>query len=753
LHFAHPLPWWLALVLIAGIAALAFVQYRRPLAPLSRVQHGVLVALRVLTLAVLVVFLFRPIVILPPSAPRDAVVPILVDASRSMRINDADGQTRLARAIALVKSDLLPKVGGHFVPELFTVGDTLSPLQPTMLDRVGANARRTDLSGALAALRERYRGQRVAGVVLVSDGGDTGTANGPIANASSPAAGARSDGPAVFAVGVGAADGLRDREVLGIAAGDPRIDRASVDLHVSVMSAGYGRAPFQLRVLANGRPLEARRIAPSADGSPIDEVFTVSPDLVNPTVYTAEIPADEGEAVVENNSRSVLVSPAGRKRRLLVVEGAPGFEHSFMTRAWAGDPGLEVDVVTRKGRNADNQDTFFVQAGAGRAAALTTGFPVRRDQLFGYDALIVANVEGDFFTRAQLATAADFVGERGGGLLVMGGQSFAQRGLAGTPLEDILPVELNDRRGGVVRTGTSSTDLGAHNKVTLTAEGEAHPIMRLGASVDASRKIWAGLPALAASAPLGAPRPGAKVLALTSAPGGGLFPVVAVQRYGQGRSMIFAGEASWRWKMMVASSDRAYDVFWRQAARWLAADAPDPVSIVLPDAPEPGDIATIEIDARDAAFAPVPDATVDATLTAPGGESSPLKLRRADAGGARFAAAFAPDRAGLYRIRASANRGGSSLGAADRWMYVGGADREFADPRLNEGLLRRIARATGGQYVRARDVSRLTPWLESAAPPAAAPERRDLWHEPWSFAVIVGLLCVEWILRRRWGLR
>jgi uncharacterized membrane protein len=743
-HLAHPLPWWLAAILVAGIGAAAFVQYRRPLAPLSRLQRGVLVGLRVVTLTALVLFLFRPIALLPPASARDAIVPILVDSSRSMRIGDADGQSRLARAAALVKTDLLPKIGGAFVPELYSIGDALAPLQPAALDRLGAKSRRTDLSAALTAIRDRYRGQRVAGIVLVSDGGDTGGG----AKESSAAA----DGPPVFAVGIGSPDGLRDREVLGITAGDPRIDRASVDLHVSTTSVGYGRTPFQLRVLANGRPLDTRRVTPPADGSPIDEVFTVSPDLVSPTVYTADIPAEDGEAVAENNSRSVLVSPAGRKRRVLVVEGAPGFEHSFMTRAWAGDPGLEVDAVTRKGRNADGQDTFFVQAGSGRAAGLTSGFAAKRDQLFGYDAVVVANVEGDFFTRAQLTMIADFVGERGGGLLVMGGRSFAQRGLAGTPLEEVLPVELNDRRGGLVRT-SAADDLGAHNKMSLTADGETHPIMRLGSSAETTRKQWTALPALAASAPLGGPRPGAKILALTTAPGGGTFPVVAVQRYGQGRSMIFAGEASWRWKMMVSSSDRAYDFFWRQAARWLAADAPDPVSVVLPDAPEPGDVTAVEVDARDASFAPVPDASVEATLTAPGGETTPLKLRRADAGAARFSAAFAPDRAGLYHIRASASRAGTALGTADRWLYVGGSDREFADPRLNESVLRRIARATGGQYVRPSEVSRITSWLQSAVPQNAAPERRDLWHEPWSFALVVGLLSAEWILRRRWGLR
>ncbi len=66
-------------------------------------------------------------------------------------------------------------------------------------------------------------------------------------------------------------------------------------------------------------------------------------------------------------------------------------------------------------------------------------FPARRDQLFAYDALVIANVEADALTRAQLAMAADFVSERGGGLLVMGGRSFAQRGLSGTPLEEALP--------------------------------------------------------------------------------------------------------------------------------------------------------------------------------------------------------------------------------------------------------------------------------------------------------------------------
>ena len=747
MHLAYPLPWWLAVVLAAAIGAAAYAQYRRPLSPLTPAQRGGLAGLRVFVLAALVLFLFRPIAVLPPAGSRDALVPVLVDVSRSMRLADADGQTRLARAGALLKNELGLPLTSRFKTELYAVGDGLAPVKTEAL---AADARRTDLAGALAAVRERYRGQRVAGIVVISDGGDTGA--GRSGGSGGSGGSGESGGPPVFTVGIGSPDGPRDREVLGITAGDPRLDHASVDLHVTAVSRGYGRAPFALRVLANGQLLETRRLVPAADGSPIEQIFTVSPDPLSATVYTADIPRDEAEAVGENNSRGLLVSPAGRKRRVLLVEGAPGFEHSFMARALAGDSGLDVDSVTRKGKNAEGQDTFFVQAGGGRAAALTLGFPATREQLFVYDALVIANVEGDFFSRAQLKDAADFVGERGGGLLVLGGRSFAQRGLSGTPLEEVLPVELNDRRGGLVRASLAG-DLPAHNRLTLTPEGESHPMMRIGASPDETRKRWAALPALAASAPLGAPRPGATILALTTAPGGGLFPVVAVQRYGQGRSMVFAGEASWRWKMLVASTDRSYEFFWRQAARWLASAAPEQVAIRVPDAPEPGDAIAVDVDVRDASFAPVTDATIEATLTLPGGVTQPLRLRHADPAGGRYTAALGAEQPGLYRIHAEGRRGAAALGSADRWIYVGGAAREFADPRLNEGFLRRVARNSGGRYVRAAEASKVPSWLEAAVPQHAAPERRDLWHEPWAFALIILLLSAEWILRRRWGLR
>jgi uncharacterized membrane protein len=736
MHFVYPLPWWLAALLAAGIGGLSYVEYRRPLAPLTPRQRTGLAACRALVLAVIVAFLFRPVVFVPPQGASGAVVPVLVDRSRSMRLNDADGQPRLSRAMALLKGQLLPALSGHFTPELYSVGDRF---EATAIDTMQADEGQSDLRGALAAVRERYRGQRVAGIVLLSDGGDT---------ASSPSD-LPSTGPPVFAVGLGSPDGVEDREVAGMTAGDQRLDQASIDLRVSAVSSGFGRAPFQLRVLANGAEIERRRIVPAADGAPIDEVFTVSPDPAMPTVYTAEIPADRSESIVENNRRSVLVNPAGRRRRLLMIEGAPGFEHSFMKRAWLRDPGLDVDAVGRKGKNAEGQDTFFVQAAATRTAALTHGFPERREDLYAYDALVIANVDGDFFTRAQLTMAAEFVSERGGGLLIVGTRSFLPRGLSGTPLEDVLPVELSDRRGGLVRTSVTS-DRAASNKVVVTAEGEGHPVMRIGDTPGDTRRLWAALPALAWSVPLGAPKPGASVLAVTSSSAGSLYPIVAVQRYGRGRSMTFSGEASWRWKMLLPSTDRSFEYFWRQAARWVAGPTPGPVDITIPDSASPGDVPVV-VDVRDAQFAAVGDAIVTGDVTSPGGESGRVQWR--PEGNGRYSGTVRAAMPGLYHVTLEARRGNTVLGAAARWMEVGGVDREFVDPRLNEAWLRRVARASGGRYVRPSDASNIVNWLQETSPQQAAPERRDLWHEPLAFALIIALLSAEWVLRRRWGLR
>ena len=81
------------------------------------------------------------------------------------------------------------------------------------------------------------------------------------------------------------------------------------------------------------------------------------------------------------------------------------------------------------------------------------------------------------------------------------------------------------------------------------------------------------LPALASVAHVGGSRPGAQILAVAVTAGGTPQPLIAAQRYGQGRSVVFAGEASWRWRMMRPATDTSYETIWRQLARWVTAGA------------------------------------------------------------------------------------------------------------------------------------------------------------------------------------
>jgi uncharacterized membrane protein len=733
--FGNPLPPWALVAAAAAALLVAWLAYRS--VPISAGRRRALSALRFATLVWLVVCLMRPMVRATDLSARDAIVPILVDTSRSMGLADADGARRIDRARALVERDLLPALSPRFHAEVLRFGDRLSAADASTL---AATDRRTSLGAALQAVRDRYRGRAVAGIVLITDGGDNGGVD---------AAASASTGAPVYAIGIGPRSSPRDREVVSVTAAESVLSDAMVDVAVSAVAHGYGGSPIELRLLENGRPIDLRRVKPAIDGAPVSETFHVSPNRDVPTVYTVEIPASADELVADNNARSALVPAAGRPRRVLLVQGAPGFEHSFLRRAWASDRGLEVDSVARKGRDDSGAETFYVQATKSRANALVGGYPNTREALFAYDVIVLANVDPDILTSQQLAMTRAFVGARGGGLLVLGARGFQRQGLRDTALEDVLPLEVADKAGGIVQASVSP----GRNRVLLTPAGEDHPVMQLGPNPVENDKRWAAVPTLAAISPLGSPKPGASVLAVTGGPGGAARALVAVQRFGDGRSMVFTGEASWRWRMMLPTSDQSYERFWRQAVRWLAQSAPDPVTVTLPPAPAPGDGIPVAIAARDGGYAPRADAVVEVHVTSPSGRVETVHADPVPSQGGQFRAAVRAIEPGIYRVAVDARQGQTALGTSTGTMLVGGVDPEMTDPRLNEDTLQRVARASGGAVLGAGDTGALIDRLNGAAPGAVLAVRRDLWHTGWSFAILAGLLAAEWLTRRAWGLR
>jgi uncharacterized membrane protein len=734
--FANPLPWWVLALVVLGAAAISWQTYRHMAA--SRLRRGTLASLRFLTLLAIVLFLMRPVSHTIDIDSRDAVVPVLVDLSRSMAIQDAGEARRIDRARQILTDRLLPALGSRFRVEVLGFGERL---EPKPAGELTATARRSDLQAALAGLRERYRGQVIAGAVLLSDGGDTSEAG---ERAASDA------GTAIYPLGIGAVVVAGDGEVLSVTAAEAVLDDSRLDLAVTAIAHGDKSAPIDLRLLENGRAIQVAHLTPAAPNTPVHYVFHASPQRAAATVYTVDTPVMPGEPVPENNSRSVLVQGPSRPRRILLVEGAPGFEHSFLKRALTSDQGLEVDAVVRKGKDDRGANTFYVQAAQSRGEALVTGYPQTLEALSAYDAIVLANVDSGMLTGTQLEATRAFVSRRGGGLLVLGSTSFARQGFLGTPVEDALPLQLSGRDGGAL---TTTSGVGA-NRVSLTSEGATHPIMQIAEDVDASRKRWEAVPPLATVAQLGGPRPGASVLAVAGSAGGTARALVAVQRYGQGRAMVFTGEASWRWRMHLPASDRTYETFWRQAIRWLALPAGDPIQLTVPAASTPGDNIPLRVLVRNPAFEPVGDVAVDLRVSAPDGRME--QLRAAAVRGAAegvFETTFRAADRGVYRVTAEVRRGASTLGSATASMLVGGADFEMTDPRLNTQLLQRVAIASGGRVLSVDDISGLSETLRARLPAAALAASRDVWNTAWSFLAIVTLLSAEWILRRRWGLR
>src|SRR5690606_22856277 len=86
----------------------------------------------------------------------------------------------------------------------------------------------------------------------------------------------------------------------------------------------------------------------------------------------------------------------------------------------------------------------LVRVNARDEAELRGGFPKTKEELYAYDAVMLDDMEAAFFAHEQLSLLRQFVSERGGGLLMIGGaDSLDNGGYAETPLAAALPLYLD----------------------------------------------------------------------------------------------------------------------------------------------------------------------------------------------------------------------------------------------------------------------------------------------------------------------
>jgi uncharacterized membrane protein len=739
LVFEVPLPA-LALALGAGlVAAVAAITYVRVGGKASPRDRAVLAGLRLAALAVLLFCLFRPTLILSTVVPQQNYVGVLIDDSRSMRIADRGDITRSVTVQQAFATDgaVVRGLADRFQLRWFGFSNTTSRIQdPAELAYSGTSTR---IAPALNRAREELAPVPLSGLIVVSDGADNAADAVSESLLSLQAAGVP-----VYTVGIGREQFDRDIELSRVATPRQALRGASLVVDLVVAHAGYGGRTVNVLVEDGGRIVGSEEVQLPDGAEPVPVRVHFTAETAGPRQFRFRIPAQDGELVLENNEQAALIDVVDDREKILYFEGEPRHEVAFMRRSIAEDKNLQLVVLQRTAENK------YMRLDVDSAEELLGGFPKTREELFRYRGLILGSVEASHFTHEQLRMIADFVGERGGGLLLLGGRhSFAEGGWAGTPVEDVLPVELDASYNG-------DTLYAAPVRVELTRAGRSHFVTRVAGTDADSEERWSTLPELTTLNRVSRLKPGATALLMGS---GSDVPddqiVLAHQRFGRGQSLVLPVWDTWLWQMHadIPLEDMTHETFWRQMLRWLVSNVPGQVTVSTPsDIASPGEAIRLTAEVGDEAYLRVNSADVTARITSPSGATIETPLDWSVDRDGEYHGTFTPDELGLYAVEVIASAGEQPLASGVTYVDVAESRSEYFGSQMRRPLLERIAEETGGRFYTPETLASLPEDLTVTGRGATVIEELDLWDMPIVLLLLVGLVAGEWGWRRRRGL-
>jgi uncharacterized membrane protein len=398
---------------------------------------------------------------------------------------------------------------------------------------------------------------------------------------------------------------------------------------------------------------------------------------------------------------------------------------------------------------------------------LRDGFPKTAEELYRYQAVIIGDLEAEFFTHEQMALLQRFVSERGGGFLMLGGaESFREGDYQGTPIASLLPVYL-DR--------LVEAKLPGEFKLTLTREGWLQPWTRLRPVESEEKTRMEAMPNFQVFNPLREIKPGASVLATVSDASGQMYPALAVQRFGLGRSAALMIGDMWRWGLRDEQMQKDLAKSWRQMVRWLVADVPPRISVTAEPAPG-GDASEfrLTVKAHDEQFKPLDNASVRLAIRPVktvssfgfGVSSSPTRNPKpetqnslqlpAEASASEpgtYTATFVAHETGAYLVEATVTQADGKIAghAAAGWTSDPAAE-EFRSLKPNRALLQNLAQRTGGEVVALADLEKFVRKLPERRSPVMETWSYPLWHTPAVLLFALACFVAEWGLRRWKGM-
>jgi len=782
-------PWvWLAVpVLVAAFVLLAW-SYRR--SPEISAVHRIAFCLRLLGVLVLLLCLTEPLWSGRHVKSGANLFLVIADNSSGMNVRD-QGMIRsrgeiLQSAFQADKSAWLGALADNFQVRQYVFDSQLR--RTTNFSELLFDGKASAIGGTLQTIAKRYRGRPLAGVLLMTDGNatDMGEQFYDLSGV-----------PPVYPVVVGANRPQKDISLTNVSVSQTSFEDAPVTIQADVEASGYAGKAVTLNLIASsGKVVEQQTRNISKSDEKHTFRFHVRPDRSGILFYNLnaaeeivqdtsqdqlEAPSEATEATLANNRHRLVVDRGKGPYRILYVTGRPNWEYKFLRRAISQDEQVQLvglirvamrepkyEWLGRSGevnnplyRGFDNKDAeqaeqydqpVLVRLGTRDDAELRDGFPKKAEDLFGYHAIILDDVEAGFFTHDQMELIRRFVAERGGGFLMLGGaESFREGDFNRTPIGQMLPVYLD-------RLPETETATGTKIHFNLTREGWLQPWARLRDNEQDEQKRLSAMPAFRVLNRLGAVKPGARVVATVGDDSDGQFPALVVQRYGGGRSAALTVGDVWRWGMKQPDMQDDMNKFWRQTLRWLVADVPNRISFQAAHKRDRANQPVVfGVRVRDKDFEPMNDVSIAIEVRDPNDQTVKLAAEPALSETGLFEAVYVPRHDGSYFAKAVVTDAeGLELGDAENGWSVDLEAREFQSIRTNRPLLEKIATFTGGRVVELDALDNFARSLPSLKAPVMDTWVRPLWDLrgilPAVFLFVLICFVGEWALRRWKGM-
>jgi len=715
-------------------------------------RRRVLAGLRLAVVVLVILAMLRPTLVYTRTEHEAATFVVLADRSRSMTVPDeVGGKTRweaLRHTLAGAQG-ALAALDEDLEVAAFTFDAEAHPADVVRGEvRLGQepDGDETAIGAVLEDVLRGQAGKRLLGILLLSDGAQRAR---PARDVLPQTAASRLKplGYPLFTVRFGKSRGLgqaQDVAVKDLVANQRVFVKNELTVTGQVRADGFTGREISVQLLVETspgkmEPVDQKNLKVMADGELIPVQFTYVPQLPGEYKIALEAVRQPGELVMTNNRLSTFVNVLKGGLNVLYLEGfPPRFEQKFLGRALDASEDINVDTVNVDPRRPDET----------RPADLSERLKPGK-----YEAYILGDLDASVFQPGELDDLADTV-SKGAGLIMLGGlHSFGPGGYAETPLASVLPIRMHRfERQGLDDEVSEDLHVPGPLKMMPSGIGRLHFTLMLAGDASGSLAVWERLPLLD-----GANRfrtDAIKPLALILAEAGPGQPLLVAHDSGRGRVMAFAGDTTWHWWMR--GHEAAHKRFWRQVVLWLARkdeSLEGNVWIKLPGRRfRPGGRVEFSVGAQSPAGGPVDDADYQAEVVLPDGAKRALTVAR---GQEQMTGSFrAGEIPGDYTIQVTAAKDGEPLGGTRSRFLVVEQDLELDNAAADATMLESLAAMTGGRSLVPEELPDL---IERLAQDAESLEvrtetKRPLWDTWTFFLLLVGLLAIEWYLRKRWGL-